>query len=142
MAVRKAEAVWKGGLRLGTGTVSSGSGLFHDSPYSFSSRFEEGLGTNPEELVGAALAGCFSMAFAADLERAGFKPQRVHTLAHVHLDRDAGGFTITRIHLQTDAEVPDIDEARFQEIAEGSRKGCPVSRALSVEKTLEAKLVR
>jgi osmotically inducible protein OsmC len=142
MAVRKAEAVWKGGLRGGKGTVSSGSGLFQDSPYSFSSRFEEGVGTNPEELVGAALAGCFSMAFAADLEKAGYKPQHVHTVASVHLAQVGGAFTITRIHLETDAQVPDIEESRFLEIAEGSRKGCPVSRALAVEKTLDVKLVK
>ena len=144
MAVRKADAVWKGGLRGGTGTVSSESGLFRDSQYSFSSRFEEskGPGTNPEELIGAALAGCFSMALAADLEQAGFKPQQVRTAASVYLDKVGGAQTITRIHLQTEAQVPDIDEARFQEIAEGTRTGCPVSRSLSVEKTLDAKLVK
>jgi len=142
MAVRKAEAVWAGGLRSGKGTVSSGSGLFKDSAYSFSSRFEEGVGTNPEELIGAALAGCFSMAFAADLEKAGYKPKHVHTVASVHFGPVNGAPTITRIHLETDAVVPDIDEAKFQEMAEGARKGCPISRALAVDKTLEAKLVK
>jgi osmotically inducible protein OsmC len=142
MAVRKAEAVWKGGLRGGTGTVTSGSGLFKGSPYSFSSRFEEGPGTNPEELVGAALAGCYSMALAADLEKAGYKPQQVHTVAHVHLGQVNGAATITRIHLETEAQVPDIEESKFKEVAEGTRTGCPVSRALSVEKTLDAKLVK
>lgn len=130
MAVRTGSAIWNGGLKGGKGTVRLGSGAF-EGAYSFGSRFEEGTGTNPEELIGAAHAGCFSMAFSAGLERAGFAPRSVRTTARVHLEKVGEGFGITRIELDTKAEVPGIEEAKFQELAEAAKAGCPVSRALT-----------
>lgn len=114
----------------------------YEGQYSFSSRFEEGQGTNPEELIAAAHAGCFSMALSGDLGRAGYDPKQVQTTAKVHLTKGDGGFRITRIHLETEAEVPGIDEDTFQEVAEGAKKGCPVSQALAAvdEITLDARL--
>src|SRR3982075_2484922 len=112
MAKRTASAVWEGTLREGKGTVKLGSGAF-EGAYSFASRFEEGTGTNPEELIGAAHAGCFSMALAAGLTRAGFTPKRIHTTASVHIDKVGEGFEITKIELDSEAEVPKIDEAAF-----------------------------
>ena len=139
---RKAHAQWNGGLKGGNGTVSVASGLFKDGAYSFSTRFEDGKGTNPEELIGAAHAGCFSMAFSAELEGAGFSPQQVATAAEVQLEKQGDGFAITGIHLISEAKVPGIDSAKFQEIANGAKSGCPVSQALkAVPITLEAKLV-
>src|SRR5438093_4323680 len=114
---RKASAVWRGGLKDGKGTISTDSGVLKDTQYSFSSRFEDGAGTNPEELIAAAHAGCFSMAFAGALGRAEFPPTRVHTTANVHLEKTDAGFRIPRIDLVCEAEVPGIDEAKFQEIA-------------------------
>lgn len=141
MAIRTAKAAWNGNLQEGKGSLALGSGAF-EGPYSFSSRFEDGSGTNPEELLGAAHAGCFSMALAAGLGRAGFAPKRVETEAKVHLGKNDAGMSITRIDLTTRAEVPGIDEATFQKHAEETKKGCIVSRALSaVEMTLDAKLV-
>jgi len=119
-----------------------GSGAF-EGAYSFSSRFEEGTGTNPEELIGAAHAGCFSMAFSAGLERNNFKPSYVSTSAKVHLNKVGEGFRITLVELATEAKVPGIDEAKFHELAEAAKTGCPVSQALSATQIkLEAKLVR
>jgi lipoyl-dependent peroxiredoxin len=139
---RKANAQWNGGLKGGNGTVSVASGLFKDGAYSFSTRFEDGKGTNPEELIGAAHAGCFSMAFSAELEGAGFSPAQVATAAEVKLEKQGDGFAITGIHLISEAKVPGIDNAKFQEIADGAKSGCPVSQALkAVPITLEAKLV-
>jgi osmotically inducible protein OsmC len=125
----------------GEGTMRFGSGAF-EGKYSFESRFEDGSGTNPEELIGAAHAGCFSMAFAGNLQRAGHEPQSVETSARVHIDKSGDGFTITRIELDTTASVPGIDEDEFQQIATASKEGCPVSRALAGvgEITLDAKL--
>ncbi|HEY3122053.1 MAG TPA: OsmC family protein [Vicinamibacteria bacterium] len=141
MATRKATAQWDGNLQQGRGTMSLGSGAFKGQ-YSFASRFEEGAGTNPEELIGAAHAGCFSMAFAAGLAKAGFQPKRVSTTATVQLLKQGEGFAITSIELDTEAEVPGIDPAKFQELAEGAKKGCPVSKALAgTEIKLKAKLV-
>jgi osmotically inducible protein OsmC len=141
MAIRNAEAVWEGNLKAGKGNVKLGSGAF-EGAYSFVSRFEEGPGTNPEELIGAAHAGCFSMALSADLENAGYTAKRVHTTAKVHFEMVDGKPTITKIHLDTEAEVPGISEKDFLEQAEGAKKGCPVSRALAaVEIVLDAKLV-
>src|SRR5881227_1699338 len=116
MAKRTANAVWEGTLREGKGRVKLGSGAFKGQ-YSFASRFEEGAGTNPEELIGAAHAGCFSMAFAAGLAKAGFQPKRVSTTATVQLLKQGEGFAITSIELDTEAEVPGIDPAKFQELA-------------------------
>jgi osmotically inducible protein OsmC len=129
MPVRTANAEWKGDLRGGQGFMKLGS---NDYGYSFSSRFEEGAGSNPEELIAAAHAGCFSMAFANGLAGAGFTPNRVQTTARVYLERlEAGGFGITRIELNTEGEVPGIDEAKFKELAETAKQNCPVSKALA-----------
>jgi len=142
MPVRKAEAVWEGGLRAGTGVMKLESQAFQ-GPYSFPSRFEEGEGTNPEELIAAAHAGCFSMALAAALEREGFPPRRVSTEARVQLEMVEGRATITRIELFTEAEVPGVSPEKFQEIAQAAKEGCPVSRALAGVKEirLEARLL-
>ena len=140
MLVRKSTAVWQGTLKDGKGRMSLGSGAF-DGAYSFGSRFENGTGSNPEELLGAAHAGCFSMALAHALSQAGFPPREVATEARVTLDRTAEGFTITRSDLVTKADVPGIDAALFARLAEEAKKGCPVSRALKgVEISLQAKL--
>ena len=140
MALRKASAVWNGGLQDGQGTVRLGSGAF-EGRYSFASRFEEGPGTNPEELIGAAHAGCFSMALAAGLGRAGFAPKRVSTEAKVHLVKGEAGFAISRVDLDCVAEVPGITAEAFAEQAEAAKKGCPVSKALAaIEIVLVARL--
>lgn len=140
MPARTANAVWEGNLQQGHGTMKLGSGAF-EGQYSFASRFESGTGTNPEELIGAAHAGCFSMAFSAGLAAAGFSPERVATTANVHLVKDDAGFKISRIDLQTEATIPGIDEAKFQELAQDAKKNCPVSRALAgVDIHLDAKL--
>ena len=139
---RTGSAVWLGNLKQGTGSLSTAGGALHDTPYSFGSRFENGAGTNPEELIAAAHAGCFSMAFAAALGKNGFNPKRVNTTANVHLTKGDAGFSINLIELQTEASVPGIDEAKFQEIAETAKKTCPVSKALAgPEIKLQAKLV-
>src|SRR5229473_3092590 len=141
MPTRKGSAVWEGTLREGKGTVKLGSAAF-EGPYSFASRFEEGAGTNPEELIGAAHAGCFSMALAAGLTRGGFTPTRINTNASVSLEKVGEGFKITRIELNTEAEIPNIEEAAFLEQAETAKKNCPVSQALAgTEINLNAKLV-
>jgi lipoyl-dependent peroxiredoxin len=141
MAVREARAQWEGDLKGGKGTMAFGSGAF-EGQFSFKSRFEEGTGTNPEELVGAAHAGCFSMAFSNMLSQAGHVPTRVQTKARVHLETADGKATITRIQLETEGKVPGIDEATFQRIADEAKKGCPVSRALGgVDISLQARLV-
>ena len=138
MAVRNSEATWTGTLREGKGTMRVGKGAY-DGPYTYASRFESGEGTNPEELIGAAHAGCFSMFLSAVLTKAGFPPSRIHTTATVHLNDGA----INLIELNTEADVPNIDDTKFQQAAEESKKGCPVSKALSaVEMKLNAKLVR
>ncbi len=141
MNVREFEAVWEGTLREGKGTMKFGSGAY-EGAYTWSSRFEEAKGTNPEELIGAAHAGCFSMALSGDLVKAGFTPERIHTRAQVTLDRVDGKARITKIHLDSDAKVPGISQEKFLEIAEGTKQGCPVSAALTgVEISLSARLV-
>jgi len=141
MPVRTADARWEGNLPDGKGTMRFGGGAF-EGQYSFSSRFEEGAGTNPEELLAAAHAGCFSMALSNGLAKAGHAPTRVDTTANVHLDKVEGGFGITKIDLRTEAEVPGIDEATFKEQAETAKANCPVSKALAaVDIILDAKLV-
>ena len=141
MPIRTASARWSGNLTEGSGTVKTGKGGYEGN-YSFKSRFEEGEGTNPEELIGAAHAGCFSMALSAGLGRAGFTPTRVATTAKVHLEKVGEGFKITRIELDNESSVPGIDEAAFQEAARKAKEGCPVSQALGgVEITLNARLV-
>jgi osmotically inducible protein OsmC len=128
MPTRRAKAAWKDTLKNGEGAVELGSGAYRGK-YSYASRFEEGSGTNPEELIGAAHAGCFSMAFSLMLEQAGFPPTSINTEAKVHLDPDQPA--ITTIELRTVGEVPNIEETKFQEIAEEAKGGCPVSKALS-----------
>jgi len=140
MAVRTANAEWVGALQDGSGKMAFGSGAF-EGQYSYASRFEEGTGTNPEELLGAAHAGCFSMAFANALATAGHDPQRVETTARVHLVPAEEGPSITQIELQTQAEVPGIDEEEFQRHAKTAEESCPVSKALAgVEISLAAKI--
>lgn len=142
MPVRKAEAVWEGNLREGKGNVKLGSGAFEGS-YSFGTRFEDQPGTNPEELIGAAHAGCFSMALSAGLTKSGFAPQSIRTSAKVHLEKVGEGFKITRIQLQTQGQVPHIDEQTFRNHAENAKTGCPISQALAATQIeLEAKLIR
>ncbi len=141
MPVRSADATWNGGLRGGKGSMRMASGAY-EGQYSFGSRFEDGVGTNPEELIAAAHAGCYSMALSGALERAGYPPERVSTTAHVHIERGESGFRITRIHLEAEAAVPGIDDATFQGEAEKAKEGCPVSQALGAveEITLDARL--
>ena len=142
MPVRKAEAVWEGNLLKGKGKMKFGSGAFEGS-YSFASRFEQGPGTNPEELIGAAHAGCFSMALSGILDQAGFTADSIRTVARVHIDKAGEGFKITTIELETEGTVPGIDEKAFKEKAEAAKKGCPVSMALTgVEIRLQARLVK
>jgi osmotically inducible protein OsmC len=142
MAKRTASAVWEGALRDGKGRVKLGSGAF-EGQYSFASRFEDGTGTNPEELIGAAHAGCFSMALAAGLTKAGLSPKRISTTANVSLEKVGEGFKITTIELNTEGEVPGIDEKSFLEHAESAKKNCPVSQALAgTEIKLNAKLIK
>ncbi len=140
MTVRKSEAVWEGNLKEGKGRMRLGSGAY-EGPFSFQSRFESGSGTNPEELIGAAHAGCFSMALSAGLGRAGYTATRIQTTADVHLEKVGEGFKITRIHLTTEAEVPNLDQKTFLEQAEKTKQTCPVSAALAgVEISLDARL--
>jgi osmotically inducible protein OsmC len=138
---RTGSAVWKGGLRDGSGTVSSASGVLKDTQYSFSTRFENGVGTNPEELIAAAHAGCFSMALSVQLGNAGMTAERIATTATVTLEKGEAGFGITGIHLDLTARIPGADAAKFHEAANAAKAGCPVSRALAaVPITLDAKL--
>jgi osmotically inducible protein OsmC len=141
MPVRSAEAQWEGTLQDGKGQMRFGSGAF-EGQYSFSSRFEEGTGTNPEELIAAAHAGCYSMALSGALTRNETPPTRISTSADVHLNKTDAGFRVQRIDLHTEAEVPGLDDAKFQEIAEATKSGCPISVLLSsAEINLDAKLV-
>lgn len=141
MAVAKSEATWNGTLKEGAGSMSVDTGFIQQVPFTFASRFEgDAKGTNPEELIGAAHAGCFSMFLAAQLTNAGFTPKRIHTTATVHLE---AGPTITKIELNTEAEVPGLDESTFMEKVDVSKKNCPVSKALAAvtEVTVNAKLI-
>jgi osmotically inducible protein OsmC len=138
---RKASAVWTGNLKEGKGTVSTDSGVLKDTQYSFSTRFENGIGTNPEELIGAAHAGCFAMAFSAQLGNAGLTPERVQTQATVTFEKVEAGFTVTGIHLDLVARVPGATKEAFEKAANAAKEGCPISRALkAVPITLDARL--
>jgi lipoyl-dependent peroxiredoxin len=137
---RKASAVWQGGLKDGRGTVSTESGVLSDAAYSFRTRFENEKGTNPEELVGAAHAGCFSMALSAQLGEAGLKPERIETAAAVTLEKVADGFAVTAVHLDVNATVPGADEAKFQAAANKAKEGCPISKLLNAKITMQARL--
>ena len=137
---RTASAVWNGGLKDGKGVISTQSGVLKETQYSFSTRFENGVGTNPEELIAAAHAGCFSMAFSAELGRAGFTPESIFTTATVTLEKTDAGFTVTESHLEMTAKIPGIDGEKFTGIANGAKAGCPISRLLNAKISLDAKL--
>lgn len=136
---RKASAVWRGDLKSGKGTLSSESGVLKETKYSFTTRFESEPGTNPEELIAAAHAGCFSMAFSAELGKAGLTPESIHTTATVTLEKTDAGFTVTESHLDMTAKIPGADKARALEIANGAKAGCPISRLLNAKISLDAK---
>ena len=137
---RKASAQWNGGLKDGKGTISTDSGVLRDTQYSFSTRFEDGAGTNPEELIAAAHAGCFSMALSGQLTNAGHPPQSVRTRATVSMEKQEAGFTVTAVHLDVSARVPGIDQAAFETAANNAKNGCPISRLLKATITMDAKL--
>jgi osmotically inducible protein OsmC len=138
---RTASAHWSGSLKDGKGTVSTQSGVLNQTQYSFSTRFENGAGTNPEELIAAAHAGCFSMALSAQLGNAGMTAQSIDTEATLTLDKTEAGFTITSVHLDVKVKIPGADQAKFDEAAQNAKKGCPVSRVLNASITMDAQLV-
>src|SRR6201996_330224 len=138
---RTASAVWKGSLKDGKGVISSQSGVLKETQYSFSTRFENGVGTNPEELIAAAHAGCFTMALSAQLGNAGMTAESIDTTATVTLEKVEGGFGITTVHLDVKAKIPGADKAKFDEAAQNAEKGCPVSRVLNAKITMSAQLV-
>jgi osmotically inducible protein OsmC len=137
---RKASAVWHGDLKSGKGSISTASGVLMETQYSFSTRFENGTGTNPEELIGAAHAGCFAMAFSAELGKVGFIPADIHTTATVTMDKTDAGWTVTESHLDLTAKIPGIDADQFNRIANAAKAGCPISRLLNARVSLNAKL--
>jgi osmotically inducible protein OsmC len=137
---RKGSAVWRGGLKDGKGIVSTESGVLSNTQYSFSTRFEDGKGTNPEELIAAAHAGCFSMALSAQLGGAGITPEQIQTTATVSLDKTDGGFAITAIHLDVVAKIPGGNKQAFETAANNAKAGCPVSKVLNAPITMDAKL--
>jgi osmotically inducible protein OsmC len=139
--IRKATAVWRGTGRDGSGDLSSDSGVLSNTPYSFKTRFENEKGTNPEELIAAAHAGCFTMAVAFQMQAAGVTPDELRTEAAVSLEKDGAGFRISRSALTLRAKVPNLDEAKFSQMAHEAEKNCPVSKVLNAEITLDAKLV-
>jgi osmotically inducible protein OsmC len=137
---KHASAVWTGSLKEGKGTISTETGVLDNAPFGFKSRFEEGPGTNPEELIGAAHAGCFSMALSAQLSGAGLPPERIETKAEITFDKVGEGFAITASHLTVTAKVPGIDAAKFQELATKAKEGCPISKVLNAKITMDATL--
>lgn len=137
---RKASAVWQGNLKEGKGIISTDSGVLRETQYSFGTRFENGVGTNPEELVAAAHAGCFSMALSAELGKAGLTPQSVRTTATITLDKADGGFAVTESHLEVTANIPGADAAKFNAAANAAKTGCPISRLLKTNISMDAKL--
>ena len=139
--VRKASAVWNGSLKEGKGTISTDSKVLSNAQYSFSTRFENGVGTNPEELIAAAHAGCFSMALSAQLGNAGITPESIETTAAVTLEKLEAGFTVTKVHLDVTAKIPGADAAAFEKAAQNAKAGCPISRLLKAEITMTAKLI-
>ncbi len=136
---RKATAVWHGGLKDGKGSISSDSGVLKDTQYSFGARFENGVGTNPEELIAAAHAGCFAMAFSSELGKAGIKPESITATATVTLEMLPTGPTVTESHLDMTAKIPGADKEKVTAIANGAKAGCPISRLLNAKVTLDAK---
>ena len=137
---RKASAVWMGGIKDGKGTISTDSRVLSDTQYSFSTRFEEGNGTNPEELIAAAHAGCFSMALSGQLGSVGLTAERINTTAAVTLEKTEAGFTITAVHLNVSAKVPGADKQAFETASNNAKAGCPISRLLNAKITMDAKL--
>lgn len=137
---RNASAHWSGGLKDGKGTLTAPSGILKNTPYSFATRFESLPGTNPEELVAAAHAGCFSMALSAQLGNAGMTAQAIDTTATVTLDKVEGGFAITTVHLQVRAKIPGADKAKFDQATKNAKEGCPISKLLNAKITMDAQL--
>jgi osmotically inducible protein OsmC len=137
---RKASAAWQGGLKDGKGTISTESGALSETQYSFSTRFENGVGTNPEELIAAAHAGCFSMALSGQLAGVGLTAENIATTATVTMEKTDAGFTVTEVHLDVTARIPGADPAKFEEAANNAKAGCPISRLLKANITMEAKL--
>ncbi|HXI13005.1 MAG TPA: OsmC family protein [Thermoanaerobaculia bacterium] len=137
---RKGSAVWKGSIKEGKGVISTESGVLKETQYSFSSRFEEGKGTNPEELIGAAHAGCFSMALSGQLTNVKLVPESINTTATVTIEKQGEGFTVTAVHLAVSAKVPGASEESFKTAADNAKKGCPISKLLNAEITMDAKL--
>jgi osmotically inducible protein OsmC len=137
---RNASAQWNGGLKDGKGTISTSSGVLQKTQYSFGTRFEDGVGTNPEELIAAAHAGCFSMALSGQLTNAGTPPESIDTTATVTMEKTDAGFTVTGVHLEVTAKVPGIDQAAFETAAGNAKTGCPISRLLNATITMDAKL--
>ena len=137
---RKASAIWRGSLKDGKGDISTESGVLKETQYSFSTRFENGVGTNPEELIAAAHAGCFSMAFSAELGKASITPESIHTTATVSLEKTDAGFAVTQSHLDVTAKIPGADKSKVLEIANGAKAGCPISRLLKANITMDVKL--
>ncbi|MCH2556393.1 MAG: OsmC family protein [Alcanivorax sp.] len=135
-----ASAHWQGDIKQGKGTISTQSGALKGQPYGFNTRFEDEPGTNPEELIGGAHAGCFSMAFSLQLGNAGYTPDSIDTEAKVTLEKDGDGFSITKVHLDMTAKIPGIDDDEFQKIAKAAKEGCPVSKLLNADISLDAKL--
>ncbi len=137
---RNGSAVWSGGIKDGKGAISTGSGVLKDTQYGFNTRFEDGPGTNPEELIGAAHAGCFTMALSGKLEQAGLKAQELRTTATVSLDKVDGGFSITAVHLDLVAKIPGASQETFDKVAKDAKENCPVSKVLNATITLDARL--
>ena len=137
---RKASAVWHGDLKQGKGAISTESGVLSQTQYSFSTRFENGVGTNPEELIAAAHAGCFSMALSAELGKGGVTPESIRTAALLTMDRLETGWTVTEIHLEVSAKIPGADRAAFEQAANAAKAGCPISRLLKAKITMNAQL--
>ena len=140
MTVKKASAVWKGSIKDGSGTISTETGVLRDAPYGFKSRFENGKGTNPEELIGAAHAGCFSMALSLMLGNEGLTAEKIETHAEVTLDKIGEGFEITASHLNVIVKIPGADQAKFERIANQAKEGCPVSKLLTAKITMNARI--
>ena len=138
--IKKASAIWKGGLQDGTGAISTETGVLNNAPYGFKSRFENGKGTNPEELLGAAHAGCFSMALSLMLGQAGMTAEKIETQAAITLEKVGDGFAITSSHLEVTAKIPGADPAKFQDAANKAKAGCPLSKVMNAKITMNAKL--
>lgn len=141
MATKKASAVWKGSIKDGGGTISTETGVLKEAPYGFKSRFETGPGTNPEELIAAAHAGCFSMALSLMLGNEGMTPEKIETQAAVTIDKVGEGFEITTSHLTVTAKIPGADQAKFAQVANKAKEGCPVSKLMKAKITMDARLM-